>query len=400
MREPRPITHLEISEKHKKLRLIAAIALLIIGVIGITVGIMSALNREAGWQTIQVSTQERSCSKNFQLQYRFEGGSSQVAAENRQLQTVYAQATVTAYNLFTPDELIQGVNNVCYINDHPNREITVDPVLYDAFTQLEGTRWLYLGPVYAHYSNLLIGAEEAYVPQLDPAVDGEAAELLRTMAGFASREDAVRLELLENNRVRLFVSEEYLAYAREQEIENYIDFSYMTNAFIIDYLAGTLADAGLTRGFLVSNDGFTRVLEGESEYSLNLFDRVDNMVYPVGVLRYRGPVSLVTLRNYPTSAEDTRYRVCGDHFVHGYADLSDGMYRASVNDLVSYSYDMGCAQVLLRMLPSFIAGEFTPPTGVYSLWCKDSVLHMNDPQAVVTDLLVQDDIRYTTRLVN
>ena len=48
MREPRPVTRVELSEKNKTLRLIAAIALLIIGAVGITVGIMSLLNKETG----------------------------------------------------------------------------------------------------------------------------------------------------------------------------------------------------------------------------------------------------------------------------------------------------------------------------------------------------------------
>ena len=39
MREPKPIQRLEISEKNKTLRWIAAIALFIIGIVGITVGI-------------------------------------------------------------------------------------------------------------------------------------------------------------------------------------------------------------------------------------------------------------------------------------------------------------------------------------------------------------------------
>ena len=68
MREPRPITRIELSEKNKGLRLIAAIALLVIGVIGITVGFMHALNRDDGWQRVQVVTQERSCTENFVLQ--------------------------------------------------------------------------------------------------------------------------------------------------------------------------------------------------------------------------------------------------------------------------------------------------------------------------------------------
>ena len=77
MREPRPINRIEISEKNKKLRIIAAIALFVIGVVGITIGITSALNQETGWQRVQVFPEERNCSENFLLQYDFSGSGAQ-----------------------------------------------------------------------------------------------------------------------------------------------------------------------------------------------------------------------------------------------------------------------------------------------------------------------------------
>ena len=63
MREPRPVTRAELSEKNKTLRVIAAIALLIIGAVGITAGFMSLLSKETGWQNVQITTRERNCSE-------------------------------------------------------------------------------------------------------------------------------------------------------------------------------------------------------------------------------------------------------------------------------------------------------------------------------------------------
>lgn len=136
MREPRPITRVELSEKNKTLRLVAAILLLVIGAIGITVGIMSLLNKETGWQRVQITSQERNCSENFILQYHFAGSGADATAVNNQLQAAYGGACVKAYQLFTPDEEIEGVNNLYYVNRHPNEIVTVDPVLYDAFAKL------------------------------------------------------------------------------------------------------------------------------------------------------------------------------------------------------------------------------------------------------------------------
>ena len=240
MREPKPIQRMELSEKNKTLRLIAAIALFIIGIVGITVGIMSAMNKDTGWQRVQITPQEHSCSEQFILQYDFSGSGAQATAVNQKLQTVYGEACVKAYGLFTVDEEIPGVNNMYYVNRHPNEEIIVDPVLYAAFEKLQDTPWLYLGPVYAHYSNMIFNTDETMLDELDPALSTAAKAYVEKLAVFAADRNAVELELLGENRVKLTVSDEYLAFAKEEEIENFIDFSYLSNAFIIDYLADVL----------------------------------------------------------------------------------------------------------------------------------------------------------------
>ena len=284
MREPKPIQRMELSEKNKGLRLIAAIALFIIGIVGITVGIMSALNKDTGWQRVQVAAQEHSCSEQFILQYNFSGSGAQATAVNQKLQSVYGEACVKAYSLFTADEEIDGVNNIYYVNRHPNETVTVDPVLYAAFEKLAGTPWLYLGPVYGHYSNMIFNTDETMLDALDPALSGEARAYVEKLAVFAGERNAVELKLLGNNQVMLAVSQEYLAFAQSEEIENFIDFSYLSNAFIIDYLADSLKTEGLTDCYLVSADGFTRNLTSGEKFRFNIFDRIGNMVYPAAVM--------------------------------------------------------------------------------------------------------------------
>ena len=395
MREPKPIQRMELSEKNKSLRLIAAIALFVIGIVGITLGITRALNQDTGWQRVQVEPQERNCSDQFILQYNFAGSGAQATAVSQKLQTAYSQACVKAYQLFTPDEEIAGVNNVYYINRHPNEEIAVDPVLYAAFEKLEGTRYLYFGPVYGHYSQIIYNTEEAYVEALDPAVSEEASADISSMTRYAMDPEMIRLELLGDHKVILHVSQEYLSYGENEEIsENFIDFSYMTNAFVIDYLADTLIQQELTNGYLVSADGYTRNLTADMQFQFNIFDRVDNIVYPAGSLAYKGPISIVYLKDYPTAESDRNYRAKADSFIHLFADPADGMYRTSVENLVSYSYDTGCADVLLKMLPSFVGSEFSVPQGVFSVWCEGDLIVYNDDQVSLEDVLESADMTY------
>lgn len=400
MREPRPVTRVELSEKNKNLRLIAAIMLLVIGVLGITVGIMSLLNQETGWQSVQVTTQERNCSESFLLQYHFAGSGADATAVNNKLQKTYGDASVKAYQLFTPDEAITNVNNVYYVNHHPNEIITVDPVLYAAFEKLEGTPYLYLGPAYSYYCSIIFNTEEILIPEMDPRTSAEGKAFVERIAEFAADRNEVKLELLGDNQVKLHVSEAYLAFAQDEEIENFIDFGYMTNAFIIDYLAQVLMDADLTDGYLVSADGYTRNLVADEKFGFNIFDREGNTVYPAGAMEYYGPMSIVFLKDYPTAKSDMNYRANGDRFIHLFTDPADGMYRTSVENLVSYSYDLGCADVLLKMLPSYVGDSFSLPEGVFSVWCEGERIYYNDDQISFTGLLRGEEMNYQAVLKN
>lgn len=393
MREPRPITHVEVNEKNRTLRIILAVVLLIIGVVALTIGFTTLLSRETGWQEVQISPRERSCSESFLLRYNFSGNGSEVATVNRKLEQTYEEACIKAYQLFTPDEGFAEVQNVYYVNHHANEIITVDPVLYGAFQKMEETRWLYLGPAYAHYYNLL-HAEESMLPELDPVESRDAADYVARIAAFAADDDAVKLELLGDNQVKLHVSDAYLAFAQQEEIENYIDFAYLTNAFIIDYLADSLTAEGLTDGYLVSTDGYTRNLDSKNVFSFSIFDRVGRVVYPAGVMQYQGPVSIVYLKDYSTDTSDLNYRVSGDHIVHLFADPADGLYRTSIPNLVSYSYDSGCADVLLQMLPAFVGSQFTIPEDVFSIWCQDATIYYNDDSIRITNLLKDEGGSY------
>ena len=394
MKEPKPITHIEVNEGNKKLRVVLAIILLVIGSIALTAGIMGLLNKDTGWQTVEVSTTESAnCSSDFQFQYNFSGTGAQATALHKQISAVYTEGLVKAYEVFRNEEVVSG--NLADVNAHVNEVVTVDPLLYSAFQKLQATRYHYLGPVYAHYDNVIFSTSDEYLEDVDPKISQEAREYVAQIAAFAADEASISLELLDQNQVKLHVSDEYLAFAQENEITKFIDLHYMANAFIIDYLAQSMEENGFTHGFLVSTDGYTRNLDSTQIYSMNLFDRVEDTIYPAGVLQYSGPASLVLLKDYAVNSTDTFYRSSGDHVVFPYTDPTDGLYKASTPTLLSYSHELGCADVLLQMLPCFAAEEFTVPQGIASVWCEDRTICYNDPQITITQLLNRDGVVYT-----
>lgn len=404
-REPKPHVTYEVSEKNKKLRMFLVIVLLAIGVVAITTGIMAVLNTDPGWQDVTVSVQEAHCGNNFIFQYYYTNAGISATEMSKKVTTVYDAAAVKAYWLFSPDEESADYRNVYYINHHVGEEITVDPVLYAAFEKLEAAnnRYLYLGPACAEYYSLFFNPDDTQVFAQDPSVNEENRAYLAKIAAFAADPAYVQLQLLGDNRVKLVVSWEYAAFAEEYEIDCFLDFGYMTNAFIIDYFAKELTAQGLNQGYLVSVDGYTRNLwQGGDSFSMNLFDLQDTTIYPVGTMNYSGPMSIVALRDFPIAGSDAYYREGANKTIlHPYLSLENGMPQASTHALVATSKTLGCADMLLKLQPLYVAealdtGALTAlqKEGMDCVWFENNTVFCTDDAITFTNLFTDGEITY------
>ena len=360
-----PVESIELSSRHLVPRIVAVVLLLAVAVGAFVYGFMALLSSGAGWQEIKVhASGELSCGDEFVLNYNIGAGETDASAENRAVTTLYSQASVHAYRLFDTVQSWDGVVNLYDLNHHPNQVMQVSSVLYDAFSLLEryDSRYLYLGPVYAVYESLFYCQDDAAAAGFDPYADEATAAYVAEAAAFARDAKAIRLELLGDNRVRLNVSEEYLAWAEYNETEDFLNFFWLKNAFVADYLADTLAGAGYTSA------------------------------------------SLVTLRAYPTGGQPYPfyYRYEDGVIRTPFADLSDGLCRTSLPQLTCWSKSSGCAEIALQMAPLYVGSDFSPAGiedlaggGIWSVWCRDRVIHYNGPDIAITQLYDANGVTYT-----
>ena len=400
---PPPVEHIELNDEHAGWRLIAAGVLLVFGAAMLVYAFMQLMSPEDGWMEIEASSSAgTSCAGEFTFLYYPDG-----TAERKAVSTLYTQLCRSAYELFHCEEEFEGVSNVCTINRHPNVVVELDPGLYAAFETVaqSGSRLLYLGPVYGRYDDLFFCTDDSQTVDFDPRLSEDVAREYGDIAAFASDPGAIGLELLGENRVRLAVSEEYLAYAAQEEIEDFIRFSWTTNAFIADYIARGMTAQGFTRGVLTSYDGFVRNLDGSGmEYSVQLYDRQGQMVYPAAVMSCPGPVSIVSLRDYPLNELDQQrfYELSNGEIRTLYLDLADGLCRNAVPNLVCYAGEKGCGELLLALAPVYIAESFQEEAlthlaadGIQSIYFKNGVICPSEPGVTLTQLYEKDGVRYT-----
>ena len=387
------VIKITLTEGNLRNRLIALVVLLAIGFTAIGVGLKEAFTTDPGWKTIECYTEELAYSADITLQYYMGGEGVNATAQERALNAAYGEAMADAYRIFNSEVLDESNHNVAYLNAHLNEVVTVEPALYDALALLEnaGLHYARLGAVYAEYQPVFLSGSDGEAENYDPMKDAEAAAWVEELTAVVTNPDMVTLELLADHQVCLRVSEEYLAFAEENGVDTILDLSWMTNAFVIDYVAEKLMEQGLTAGYLVSYDGFTRNLGGTEEtFQVNLFARAEEGVHVVGALAYSGATSMVALRDHPMSEADLwHYRTYEDGSITSvYLSPADGLSKAAVTDLVVYSGEMSCAELVIHAAPVFISDSFQRDAlsvdGMNALWNQGRVIYHTSPDANIT----------------
>lgn len=381
--------HFELSDKNRAVRWVLIILLLVVAAVALTVGLLSVLQTPAGWRRIEASSAEFNSSDEFFLYYELGAGEQSASTELKALEHFYAEISEKAYALFYNESTEGGLHQ---INANPNESVEIDSILYQAFLRMQesGSRALYLAPVYATYDQVFYSVDTIVAEDCDPTGNPELRDYVLKLAGYANDPQAVQLELQADNRVCLKVGREYQTFVEENEIADLLSFGWLRNAFVVDYLAQQLAERGFTNGYITSVDGFTRNLDlRDQAYSLNLFEKGSS----VAVMEYRGGLSCAFLRSYPMYQEDkVRYYTFSDgRTVTALIDPNDGQSKAATDQLVSYSTDLGCAELALSLLPLYVTDSFSEEginaltdRNIYSIWFVGNELRHNQQELNLT----------------
>ncbi|MCM1055388.1 MAG: hypothetical protein NC394_07690 [Bacteroides sp.] len=403
--EPKPVQKIELSEDNVRKRAIAAVLFLIIGAALLVYCFVTFITPSAGWATI-TATQSVNDSGEFVFRYYLGADGTNAKAEERAVAAVYDKASEKVFKLFHDKQGFEDAVSIYEINRKPNTELTVDEALYNVFSLFEsfGSRYLYIAPIYSQYENIFYCTDDSMLVDFDPLTSGEVGELYRSYAVYINDPSMIDMQLLGDNKIKLFVSEEYLEFAEEEGITDFIGLSWLTNAFAADIIAEELTKNGFTHGTLSSYDGFTRNLDSSAtDYSFNIFDKKENEVYLAASMRYKGPETIVFLKSYALNDADLRhyYRLTGGETRTPYLDVKDGIPKSSLDNLVLYSEEKGCAEILLETLDIYISEELDEKRlnglsekGIYSVYSSGFTLLHNDGGLLLDGLYDKDGIVY------
>ncbi len=380
---------LDDSDKNIKRKLILVALLLVFGVTMIVLSVSRIMRKDAEWTTIKanVSKNQGSCGEEFVLQYELGRDGQNATTENKKLNILYSDLCRKAYGLFSATVSDSMEHNLYYINHNVNTEIEIEPALYEALKLMEekGNRQLYMGAFFASYDDIFFAEDDATASQYDTNQDVQLAEFRQELADFAKSEADIKLEFLADHRVVLKVSEAYQEYAKENEVTNYIDFFFLKNAFVCDYLADNLVENGYTHGYLSSFDGYTRNLDEQTgdtttKYAQNImgYEREQKQVMVAATMEYTGKKSIVCFKNFPITDMDQQYfyqyedgRIKTPYVIAGATEDHCG-----VDYMMCYSDAASCSEIALEMLPVYTGEEIRALKGqnIDTIFCDKNVV--------------------------
>ena len=216
------------SKRKLWIRVALVVTLIAIAISAFSYAIGNLISAETGYQTIECTASAANCSSEFVFTYNIGVSGISPTAELKAVTNLYNEKAAFYYRLFHPDEKFDDVVNVASLNTSPNVKMKIPEELYNCLEKAvaDGTRSLFLGPVYAYYETLFSSSNDEDAATWDPAKNEDLAREYAETLAFASDSAHISVEL-KGGEATLRVSDEYLAFAKETvTMESREDLSY------------------------------------------------------------------------------------------------------------------------------------------------------------------------------
>lgn len=415
-RDQAPVKELLVPDGQVHRRLWLTVLAIVIAIGAFAFGISQLVKAIRGdgesWVTVRSDRYGEGYGSDLYLQYDVSAGEGSTVQKKKQITAAYTELCTAAQDLFDAATEADGTGTLRWLNQHPNETVRVDAALYRALELLRqaGDRTVYLAPLRADYTNLFLAQTEEEAAQYDPLTNPEAVAFREAAMRYVSDADMVELRLNGDGTVCLYVAEAYQTWAAENGVEQFLDFLWLKNAFIVDYIADRLIAKGLTYGALSSYDGFARNLDARGgTFGQNMTDRVGGTVYTAVQLQYSGRMTVVTMRNYALYSPDRFFcRDMADGSTRTlYLDAGDGICKAATTTLLAAAKEQSCAEVALTLAPFYIANTPDPARldactekGIDCYYIADRTVYYT-AQTYLKPVTVYDDgsLRYQLRSI-
>lgn len=400
---PKPVKKIELNEKNVKLRFILFILSFLVVVACAILIFVNLFKKESGFTTIEAYP-TINMQNDFVFSYDVGNTDLSITEEINNLSNKYTSLLEFSYIQFDIYS-DHDQKNINYINNHINQDIQISELLYDSIEDVvnENEKLLYLAPIYAYYNDMF--STELDLNMLDPYQNINVQNYFKDILDYINS-NSIKINLLSNNTINLYVSEDYINYLNENDVFYYIDFGFLKNSFIIDYIAENLLLAGYNKGNIKSYDGYFVNLDSSLDYNfvIDVLDNVNNFGSRVCNFTVKGKTSVVQFRNFMYFQNDIyRYVKMPDNsYRHIYIDYNDGLSKSSTNSLTSYSTELSCSEIALKTYRGFISDNFSlaATDQIKQVWIANTSIYYNDQSISLQNLYDINNVKYEGVMVN
>lgn len=330
---------IQVSEKHVGLRIVFFVVAVLVAVGAFSYGVSALGAKHSGYQLIEAAADADApfYNKEISFSYYLEGSSNAIKKSIRGLVDGYTPILAAAYKQLDAQNEYAGAVSIGAINRHLGEEIGVSPQLYDilkdAYSRtLERRNFnMFAGALFAEWKAVLILDDPA---GFDPLTNGDMAARFADIAAQVSDLDNFSLEFLDDERhiVRFSVSSSYAQFCRDMEIEaGALDLNLLTNAYRLEMIALALEELGLEDGFLLSQDGLARTLNGCKSQGYALYGFDGKGIVDRGFFSVEGLSSKASMAAFAFGGMSGKYNnVVDGSLRHLFIDTASG----GINDVV------------------------------------------------------------------
>jgi len=361
----RKVRKIELSSKNLSLRLFFIGLFIFLAIASIGYGLIKMTKMDPGVYTVEIgSGYDANDGKNFSLNcYIYNRDYYNDVTD------IYSTAQVEAYRIYSVDYVYEG--NINYINKHPNEVIKINERLYNDLKSFD-SRLLFLGPIYQIYNGILYCADDNELAYFDKEKDANLSAVYSQLADFISNENNIYLEFKNDNQIVLHISNDYLEYLKKEELTNYIDLYWQTNAFVTDYIYDYLLEHNINDFVISSNDGFARSNVKSSSVTA-FYDELNDNPIVAGYLFYDSCLSFVNIRNMIISeADQYNYYLTKQGKLYSRYLNMDGDNLQKYKSLLCLS-DGSCKDTLGKTCQMY----FEDNISINYIYCEDGIIHTN-----------------------
>ncbi len=266
-------------DKKTKVRLILFILAFVIAVGSFTVGVLSLGHRESGWYEVDPTAEAYAVTydSGVHLLYYAEGRSGDIRQRINAAQQVFSESLARYDKLLDARNEYDDAVSIASISAAGGEPVVIGETLYGVLSDaLEKTGEakgysLFAGALWREWETLLYLDDPL---DFDPINNPDEAERLAALTEAINRPESFELCLSEDDgyTAALVLSPAYREMEEAYEIDApALDLNALREAYLLDLVAGDMAEKGMTDGYLYTDSGLTALLSGGRDYRFDVY---------------------------------------------------------------------------------------------------------------------------------